>query len=335
MSRKQRGSSYHKLLAYISRGSEDRFFEGWNAMDYFIDEQKALEGLERNESYVGSKRKGRVRFYHEVLAIHPDDPCENPEVTMKEFAYEYLKRRCPDGLAYFKLHLGNGKKPHHIHFLVSGNKLASLRALTLKKADFARVKQELQNYQMKHYPEMKQSIVNLEGQGPKRDFMPVEDNPVRLRLLAEGQELEKDPRLLVRAIVKQVLQRSLDVETIKRSFTQEKLKLFRRRDVLWIKDLSVHPPRRFKISQLGLEGTLEQTLQRVLPVEQRKQALKNVRQDREAQKQSLNLDQRQIQLQMMRLERQLQLNPKDEQAKKELMKLKHAASQKLKPGILH
>ncbi|MDX2469628.1 MAG: hypothetical protein QNL04_03510 [SAR324 cluster bacterium] len=320
-------------ISYISRGSTDRFWDGYNAMDYFIDNKKALEGLVNNESYVTTKRKGRVRFYHEVLAIHPGDQCENPEVTMKEFAYEYLNRRCPEGLAYFKLHLGDGKKPHHIHFLISGNKLASSRAMTLKKAVYARVKIEMQQYQMKKYPEMKHSIVNLDGKGPKRDFVPVEENPVRLRLLLEGKDLKKEPKLLVREIVKQVLSRSLDVEMIKQSLGKEKLKLFRRREVLWIKDLNIEPPLRFKISQLGLEGTLEQMLQRVLPVEQRKQSLKRVRQTRETQKQSVELNQRQVQLEKLRIERRLQLNPNDDQAKKALLKLREIEDQRLKASI--
>jgi len=128
----------------------------------------------RNFQDFHSRRRNGVVCYHEILSPVPqevdrlfaetgDDPERQAEVEGRVVAMLYdlgekwLAERAPDALGFLQVHGPDDDAPHfHLHVLLSGNQIASERAVSLRKPHFLKVRDELWDYTREHYPEIGQ-----------------------------------------------------------------------------------------------------------------------------------------------------------------------------------
>ena len=112
-----------------------------------------------NYRYLPRRKNGNV-LYHEVLSFSDlDRPNVTPSIA-EDLTRKYLDLRAPFALAYAQghFHESEGECPH-IHIMISANNRESTRRVSLSRAEFAKVKQRLEQYQKTHYPTLEHSVV--------------------------------------------------------------------------------------------------------------------------------------------------------------------------------
>lgn len=113
-----------------------------------------------NEANRRFARKEHLYALHEFLSLHPDDRAHATVSVLEDLTFQYLSKRAPNGMAIYVVHV-NTDNPH-AHIILSPVEIATGNALRISKNDYARFKQELQDYQIEQYPELKHSIVDFD-----------------------------------------------------------------------------------------------------------------------------------------------------------------------------
>ena len=114
------------------------------------------------------KRKNGVCYYHEVLAIAPEDEKYVTDSMLEDLAKQYIKiRGAENALVLAKAH--KEKSHRHIHVLISGTKYKSDETLRLDDENFKRVRLEMETYQKKVYPQLSHSLVYLDKENQRRN----------------------------------------------------------------------------------------------------------------------------------------------------------------------
>jgi hypothetical protein len=182
-----------------------------SAFDYLP--QIEAEFLE-NARHIRNQPKSGVVLYHEIIAIAEDDREKVTEEMLIDLTREYLQRRAPNALAYAKAQFDTDSP--HVHLMISGNLIESAKKLRLERADFERVKREMEVYQLEKYPELSHSIVFDRKQRQAHEHLqeteaehergrrlktegrrqPTQKENVRKRLLYCLNQAENEPRLL-------------------------------------------------------------------------------------------------------------------------------------------
>ncbi len=151
MSRKTK--SFQQLLEYINKEDERK---NKAILHNFITNTDDLEQITQafleNAEYM-PKRKNGITLYHEVISL-PKSEKISPEI-LEDLAREYLQVRAPEALGYAKAHLDTDNP--HIHFCISGNKIKQKIQNRLSRTAFSRVKQTLEIYKTKNYPELEKT----------------------------------------------------------------------------------------------------------------------------------------------------------------------------------
>lgn len=113
-----------------------------------------------NEANRRFARKEHLYALHEFLSLHPADKEHATIEVLEDLTYKYLQLRAPNGMAIYMVHT-NTDNPHS-HIILSPVEIATGNALRISKSDYKGFKQELQDYQIEHYPELKESIVDFD-----------------------------------------------------------------------------------------------------------------------------------------------------------------------------
>jgi len=99
-----------------------------------------------------SKYKNTVAMYHEIIVFSDLDNkrlLQNPHI-MEDLTREYLQRRTT-GLAMAYPHFD---KHPHVHILLSQNQYQSSKSIRISKAEFKKIKSEIEQIQFVRYPEL-------------------------------------------------------------------------------------------------------------------------------------------------------------------------------------
>ena len=110
-----------------------------------------------NESFRNVIRKDSVILTHEILSWHKDDAENITLEKMQDIANEYIRQRNPNGLYVAVPHFD--KEHYHIHICASGVEYHTGKSLRISKEEFAKLKKDIQNYQLEKYPELSNSSV--------------------------------------------------------------------------------------------------------------------------------------------------------------------------------
>ena len=152
--------SYRQLIEYFLRDQKN----GASKSNSFIlrhnlqgtNIEQWIKEFRANESNRQVKRKDSTRIYHEVYSISTADKSKVSLAMLKDLASKYIALRAPNGLCIAVAHFAENA---HIHFMFGGVEIETGRALRISKEEFARFKQELQEYEKKRYPELSHSVV--------------------------------------------------------------------------------------------------------------------------------------------------------------------------------
>ena len=121
-----------------------------------------------NETFRINKRIDSVVLTHEILSWHKDD-AENISIDkLEDMARQYIQQRNPDGMYVAVPHFD--KSHYHVHICTSGIEYQTGKSMRLDKKNLRELKQNIQQYQIEKYPELRKSIVH-HGIPPKEQAL--------------------------------------------------------------------------------------------------------------------------------------------------------------------
>ena len=157
-----KASRFRELLLYVHT-DKGRIKEGDGTFAIFHnlrskEVEAAAKEFKANDAY-RAKGRGQVKMYHEWLSFHPEDAGKIDDYLLRDVAEKYIEIRGSNALCYCRPHTDNSNI--HIHFVFSGSEVKSTKTLRQDNAEFMRCRREIENYQMKNYPELVHSVVYL------------------------------------------------------------------------------------------------------------------------------------------------------------------------------
>lgn len=245
-------SDIDRLIEYILSDKDriedinDTFFIAQNMYARDIDGFKAA--FHENEQY-RKKRKNGVVLYHEVLSFSAKDTIQLKE--LEDLTQKYIELRAGDAVVLAKPHIEEGH--YHVHILISGTACRSSKVMRMDNKTFAKLRKEIEQYQLQKYPHLQYSIVHLKGQEKER----IREKQDKNRRKEKGYQAQKrmgrhkklDKEKLRDAILK-MLQYSKTKADFMRFLEQEKLELYLYRGKL---TGIVYKNRKYRFSTLGVK----------------------------------------------------------------------------------
>ena len=126
--------------------------------------KKQFNELERNrQSFYANKS---VVCYHEVMSFHPESTKHLNRTIIKDLVNKYIELRGNDQMVVGGTHFEATGKNWHTHLIFSGIKVSDGKSARISQARFESIKKQLQEYQVKMYPELSDSVVE---HGKKKD----------------------------------------------------------------------------------------------------------------------------------------------------------------------
>ncbi len=116
-----------------------------------------MQEFEANQEGRQFARKDMVLFYHDVISFSPKDTEAITDDILNDISRQYIRKRSPNAPAVATIHRDAAHL--HIHFCIAGCQFKTGLANRLSKADFTKVKQEMEAYQQEKYPQLQHSIV--------------------------------------------------------------------------------------------------------------------------------------------------------------------------------
>lgn len=234
-------SAGSRLLNYITRPQavmKDKngnvIFVKHNIQGHTLEDfLKAFHENEKNRQYSHSKCN---YFYHDFIAFNPNDTKHLTPEILEDLTQKYLELRAATGMGVAVFHKD---KHRHAHILLSAVELETGRALRLSKADFDKVKQELQAYQMEKYPELAESVIDFDK--PTRQS--ITDKEVQMK--ARTGKLTRKEEL--KNILNLSFEKSITLEDFYSYIRERGLSIYERRDMKGITDEG----KRYRFDTLG------------------------------------------------------------------------------------
>ena len=153
---------FQKLLEYLM-SDENRLYDKEDRSFIITHNlkgrkiEKWVTQFKENEIFRKRKRKDSVILTHEIISFHKDDSENITVEKLREIAKEYIQRRNLKGMYVAVPHFD--KEHYHIHICASGVEHRFGKSLRMSKAGFQKLKKDIQNYQIEHYPELSNSLV--------------------------------------------------------------------------------------------------------------------------------------------------------------------------------
>lgn len=235
----------------------------WNFETKRPNNTKAVikEFLE-NQSHIKARKNG-VAYYHEVISFNALDSQKLTTKILLDIAKKYLSLRAESSLAFAVPHFENGKNPH-IHIAISANECGSSKKAWIKKAQFQKIKQELEQYQREKYPELECSLVNHGTRSQAKPQISRKEKELKRRCRKGQKQTEKEK---LAELVSKYLKFSTSEAEFRTQINLEGLCIYQRGHSPGIEDLSTS--RRHRLKTLGIQVEYEQAQARWLRTMQR------------------------------------------------------------------
>lgn len=241
--------SFGQLLDYINAPAEKgpAFLHNFGPA---AEGRSALEAeLLDNSRYLPSRRNGNV-LYHEILSFSDLDRSRISPAILEDLTRVYLSLRAPSALAYARAHF-NTSCPH-VHLLISANDLGSSRRKRLTRAEFERIKRDLERYQRAHYPTLVHSIVHSPDKQLARPRRRRKEGERAQRERSQGKRTPTRKEEL-RALILCAITEAPSGEELLVLLAGAGIRLHCRGKRVTIEDSSRSPARRYRLKTLGLE----------------------------------------------------------------------------------
>lgn len=180
-------ANYKNLLEYIFHDKDT--LTGKNAFVL----QKNMSGnsikeweqqLKQNEMNRIFHNRNNIKKFHEIISFSKLDTKNITTAKIKAIGKKYLQLRGDNIMAVGTLH--NNKHHLHIHLCISSVAIHTGRSLRISKESFKKLKNELQNYHLEHFPEIANSTVDHNKQQKTK----VSENEYQLK--KRGGQSERD-----------------------------------------------------------------------------------------------------------------------------------------------
>lgn len=228
-----------------------------SAFDYLP--QIEAEFLE-NARHIRNQPKSGVVLYHEIIAIAEADREQVTEEVLIDLTREYLRRRAPNALAYSKAQF-NTDSPH-VHLMISGNLIESKQKLRLERADFERVKREMEAYQVEKYPQLLHSIVYGKQRQKAHDQPTLTQNErERTRRLYDNTQQQPTQKENVRQRLRYCLNQAENESRLLELLKAAQFQPYIRGKIPGVIDTSTG--RKYRLDTLGLGREGQETVQRL------------------------------------------------------------------------
>lgn len=148
----------YQLIKYIDKADKIRDTQAlfWNVSEYST--KGVIKDFEHQDS-LRTLRKNSTRLIHDIISFSPEDSKHLNEDIVRTLAFEYLKLRAKKQLAYGQIH--RDRDHWHVHFAVSVNSIDDPKAVHIDRKTYFDIRQQLELYQQRAYPQLSQSIVFL------------------------------------------------------------------------------------------------------------------------------------------------------------------------------
>jgi len=153
---------FGRLLEYMTNEKKRLFDEKGksfaithNMKGHTID--KWVMQFKENELFRNVTRKDSAYLTHEILSWHKDDAKDITLEKMEQMTREYISKRNPNGMYVAVPHFD--KDHYHIHICASGLEYRTGKALRMSRTEFGQLKKDIQEYQLKKFPELSKSVV--------------------------------------------------------------------------------------------------------------------------------------------------------------------------------
>lgn len=230
------------------------------------DDLQRLQGeFLENARFLPPRRNGNI-LYHEILSFSDLDRNRVSPATLEDLTRQYLLLRAPAALAYAKAHF-NTACPH-IHLIISANELGRSRRSRLSKAEFQRIKRDLERYQIEHYPNLIHSKVQGEREPRPRRRRVESEQARRVRKEGIAPATRKD---VLRDLVLGALTRAASGEDLVNELARNHLQLTRRSRTVLLQDMA--HGRHYRLSTVGLAEAFWKAVQAWEAVPARLEAL--------------------------------------------------------------
>ena len=160
--------SFDQLIHYMDAGASGRDFNIYYNL-YSRKADSIYEEFMNNSQYL-QRRKNGVFMYHEVISITRSQQLSEKEQIniLRKVVYQYIQERARENLVYGVLH--DEKEDNlHYHLLISSNHFESAKRHRLTKADFDKVKRNLELYVLECHPELQQKKLISKERGASAD----------------------------------------------------------------------------------------------------------------------------------------------------------------------
>lgn len=160
-------ASFSQLIDYINdSGKSDVKYNFYHNL-YSKKDKDIKDEFERNASFLAARKNG-VYMYHEVISITRTSHLSDSELKQRlmEITARYIQARAKNNLVYGVLH-EDSKSNIHYHLIISANGLEDTKRLRLSKAEFSKIKKELENYVLDKHQELEQGQVINKQAGEK------------------------------------------------------------------------------------------------------------------------------------------------------------------------
>jgi len=268
--------SFGQLLDYINAPPE----KGAALLHNFgptTESRSALEAeLLDNSRYLPSRKNGNV-LYHEILSFSDLDRARVTPAVLENLTRAYLSLRAPSALAYGRAHF-NTSCPH-VHLLISANDLGSSRRKRLSRAEFERIKRDLERYQHEHYPTLTHSLVHSRTEQPSRPRRKRREGERAHRHRAQGkQTLTRKEEL--RGLMLHALTKAVSGEQLLDLLAAEGIRLHCRGRTVTLEDGSQPSGRRYRLATLGIEEPFWKAVRQWEAIPDRLKSLEALEHDR-------------------------------------------------------
>lgn len=156
----RRNNSFGQLVNYLfdqEKQVEDDFTYLHNFSSLKEDDkQSIIQAFKHNARY---RRANGLSCFHEIMSFSNRDreAVINTPGFLEDMAREYFELRCANALGVAKPHYD--KQHLHLHLMFSANEIESPTSLSIRKSDFAKIKEDLQQYMEHTYPQIKHSSI--------------------------------------------------------------------------------------------------------------------------------------------------------------------------------
>jgi hypothetical protein len=212
-------ADYRNLLQYIFRESDSKgknaFILQKNISGKSLDEW--VQCFHQNEKTRLHHRNNNNKIFHEIISFARSDSPHITATTMKAIGKKYLQLRGDNIMAIGAMH--QNKHHVHLHLCISPVELYTGRSLRISKDKFREIKNELQNYHLREFPEIQFSTVKHGHQRTKN----TSEQEYQLKKRTGQSERVDTARLL-----EEIYNKASSREDFYRRISQNGLKLYQR-----------------------------------------------------------------------------------------------------------